>query len=31
MLGAWKLTSLKWKIEMGIQCDPNLFYNDRKR
>ena len=31
MLGVWKVTSSKQKIEKGIQCDPNFFYNDRKR
>ena len=31
MLRTWKLKSLKRKIEKGIQCDPNFFYNDRKR
>ena len=25
MLRVWKLTSLKQKIERGIQCDPNSF------
>ena len=28
MLGVWKLTSLKWKIEKEIQCGPDFFYND---
>ena len=26
-----KSTSLKWRIDKGIQCDPNYFYNDLKR
>ena len=30
MLGVLKLTSLKRKIEKGLQCDTIFFYNDRK-
>ena len=31
MLGVWKITNLKRKIEKGLQCDLNFVYNDRKR
>ena len=31
MLGVRKLTSLKQKIEKGIQCDSIFCYNDKER